>query len=72
MTYSQVEVSINNGICLVTLNRPDIRNALVMEMREELIDLFTGMAADESVQVVILTGEGKAFSAGGIFAHYKL
>lgn len=65
MTYNQVKVSTKNGICLVKLNRPDIRNALVMEMREELIDLFTGMAADESVQVVILTGEGKAFSAGG-------
>lgn len=65
MTYSQVKVSTKNGICLVKLNRPDIRNALVMEMREELIDLFTGMAADESVKVVILTGEGKAFSAGG-------
>lgn len=65
MTYSQVNVSTKNGICLIKLNRPDIRNALVMEMREELIDLFTGMAADESVQVVILTGEGKAFSAGG-------
>jgi len=65
MTYSQVDVVNKNGICLVKLNRPEIRNALVMEMREELIDLFAVMAADDSVRVVILTGEGKAFSAGG-------
>jgi 2-(1,2-epoxy-1,2-dihydrophenyl)acetyl-CoA isomerase len=65
MVYQQIETRIENQVCLIKLNRPEIRNALVMEMREELTDLFTSLGHDDTVKAVILTGEGKAFSAGG-------
>ncbi|CAH0130718.1 Short-chain-enoyl-CoA hydratase [Peribacillus sp. Bi96] len=65
MAYNHIETSVENGVCLVTLNRPEIRNALVVEMREELSDFFKSLQHDAGVKAVILTGEGKAFSAGG-------
>lgn len=54
-----------NGTALVTINRPDKLNALNRETFEELEGLFTGLATDPEVQVVLLTGAGdKSFVAG--------
>jgi enoyl-CoA hydratase/carnithine racemase len=48
----------------VTLNRPEALNAITVGMLDELRRAFAGIAADRSVRVVVLTGEGRAFSAG--------
>lgn len=53
-----------NGIATVTLNRPEVYNALNDEITFELQDAFREAAKDDSIRVVILTGQGKAFCAG--------
>ncbi|MDA5639383.1 MULTISPECIES: enoyl-CoA hydratase/isomerase family protein [Agrobacterium] len=60
-----VAISHKNGIATVTLNRPDVRNAVNDQMRAELIELFEQLATDKSVRAVILTGAGKGFCSGG-------
>jgi enoyl-CoA hydratase/carnithine racemase len=63
--YKLLKVSIDNKIACVAINRPEARNAVNMELHQELEDIWTDLAQDSSVRVVILTGEGKAFVAGG-------
>jgi enoyl-CoA hydratase len=63
--YEQIRTDVDeDGIAAVTLARPDKRNALSIRLRSELTDALAGWADDERVRVVILTGEGPAFSAG--------
>ena len=58
-------VATNDGVCTVTVNRPDKLNALNSQVMRELDELFTALAADAQVKGVILTGAGeKAFVAG--------
>jgi 2-(1,2-epoxy-1,2-dihydrophenyl)acetyl-CoA isomerase len=72
LTFQSIEVTTTkNGICTVKLNRADVRNALGLEMREELRNFFTEVKNNEDVKVIILTGEGKAFSAGGDLSALK-
>lgn len=52
------------GIAAVTLNRPEKRNALSVELRVELADALDRVAADPGVRCVVLTGAGSAFCAG--------
>ena len=52
------------GVARVTLNRPEKRNALSLELREELADVLEAQAADDGVRCVLLTGAGSAFCAG--------
>ncbi len=53
------------GIATITLNRPDKLNALTFEIYAQLRDLMVEMRRDDQVKVVIVTGAGKAFCAGG-------
>ncbi|WP_064444737.1 enoyl-CoA hydratase/isomerase family protein [Rhodococcus sp. YH3-3] len=50
---------------LITLNRPDKRNAIDLILRVELAEALEGAMSAESVRVVVLTGAGKAFCSGG-------
>ena len=62
---SLVTTSKTDGICTVKINRPDKLNAMNMDVAKELVSLFETLGKDDSVKVIILTGEGdKAFSAG--------
>jgi len=62
---SLVTISKSDGICTVKINRPDKLNAMNMDVAKELIKTFETLGKDDSVKVIILTGEGdKAFSAG--------
>lgn len=63
--YEYLKVAIADRIATVSLNRPDVLNAVNMELHRELEDIWHDLTYDESVEVVILTGEGKAFMAGG-------
>ncbi|MDQ1002190.1 2-(1,2-epoxy-1,2-dihydrophenyl)acetyl-CoA isomerase [Neobacillus niacini] len=63
--YQDIEIKNKDGICLITLNRPDRRNAIAPNIRKELIDIFKRIQHDNEISVVILTGKGNAFSAGG-------
>ena len=62
---SHLEVSNENGIATLTMNRPEARNALSMEMRKELIDVLHDVERDNSVRCVLLKGAGDHFMAGG-------
>jgi len=55
----------NGPIARVTLNRPDVLNALTVGTYEELRDLFAGMAGRDDLRVVVLAGAGRAFCSGG-------
>lgn len=61
-----VLVSVDQGIATVTLNRPEVRNALNRPMRRQLLAVLQGLRDDPGVRVVIMTGAGeRAFCAGG-------
>ena len=60
-----IESSAANGIATITLNRPDKLNAFTGTMREDLLAALRACENDESVRVVIITGAGRAFCAGG-------
>ena len=65
MTYEAIRYETADGIATVTLNRPDVHNAMNEVMRRELTQCFTGLATDDVVRVVVVTGTGeRAFSAG--------
>ena len=62
---SLVTISKTDGICTVKINRPDKLNAMNMDVAKELVTIFENLGKDDTVKVIILTGEGdKAFSAG--------
>ncbi len=60
-----------HDIAILTLNRPDKRNALSPELVQALKIAVDGIAEDESVRAVILTGAGKAFCAGADLAYLQ-
>jgi len=57
--------SVEDGIATITLNRPDVLNAITLEIYAQLRDLFEDLRYDESVKVVVITGAGRAFCSGG-------
>jgi enoyl-CoA hydratase/carnithine racemase len=59
-----VLVTSDGAVTTLTLNRPDVLNALTPELVERLGDALEGIAADPDVRVVVITGAGRAFSAG--------
>lgn len=66
--YNYVKTEVNQGIGILTVNRPDAMNSLNNDVLNDLFDGFTQLANDESVLAVIITGEGKAFVAGADIA----
>ena len=62
--YTTLDIAINNAIATVALNRPDVRNAFNETLIAELTDVLNTLAADDSVRVVVLTGNGASFCAG--------
>ena len=65
MPETTLNVETRDGICTVTINRPDKLNALNSQVMQELDTLFAALASDPQVKGVILTGAGeKAFCAG--------
>ena len=61
----------DDGVLLVELNRPDRRNAIDGEMADALRVAFENAADDGTVRAVILTGKGRAFSAGGDLRRFE-
>lgn len=69
MDYQFLLLAIEGGVATVTINRPKALNALNAVVLQELTDVFTALAKDESLRAVILTGAGgKAFVAGADIA----
>ncbi|MBC8109816.1 MAG: enoyl-CoA hydratase/isomerase family protein [Verrucomicrobia bacterium] len=62
--YQLINYEVQEGVCTISLNRPDVYNALNDEISFELQDAVTKAAEDTAVRVLVLTGAGKAFSSG--------
>ena len=69
MDYSRYQTLLiekdDEGVAVVTLNRPEKRNAVSNQMHKELEDIFADLTNDDEVRAVVLTGAGSAFCAGG-------
>jgi 2-(1,2-epoxy-1,2-dihydrophenyl)acetyl-CoA isomerase len=66
--YETVKVDVQGPVAVVTLNRPDVLNAFNQQLLDDLGAAVASVNADEEIRVVILTGEGRAFSAGADLA----
>lgn len=64
MGYDYLAFDIEDTIGTITLNRPEKRNALSLELLQELTALLTSISQKDGVRVVIIKGEGKVFCAG--------
>ncbi|MCB0494950.1 MAG: enoyl-CoA hydratase/isomerase family protein [Cyclobacteriaceae bacterium] len=62
--YQFINYSTTDGVTTITLNRPEVYNALNDEITYELQDAFKQAAKDDETRVVVFTGEGKAFCSG--------
>lgn len=56
---------VSEGIATITLNRPEVMNALTFDIYAQLRDLFAALRTDDTVRVVVLAGTGDNFCSGG-------
>ena len=66
--YTMLKKEVNEGLAIVTIDRPEALNALNNALLQELKDMFTELRDDEEVRAIILTSAGKAFVAGADIA----
>ena len=64
MSYNKLLVSNENGVATITLNRPEVLNALDQEIEAELGAAIREAGEDESVRVLVIAGAGRALCAG--------
>jgi len=65
LKYESLRFNVEDGVAVITLSRPEKLNALDEQVARELLECLRRCEEDESVRVVVITGEGRAFSAGG-------
>jgi 2-(1,2-epoxy-1,2-dihydrophenyl)acetyl-CoA isomerase len=63
--YEHIQITESEGIATITLNRPDKLNAFIGHMRRDLAEALEHAGSDRNIRVVIITGAGRAFCAGG-------
>ncbi|MSR13055.1 MAG: enoyl-CoA hydratase/isomerase family protein [Gammaproteobacteria bacterium] len=71
MSYQHILVEQSDGIITVTLNHPETLNAMTEEMGDEITALVAVVNQDQDARVLILTGAGRAFCAGGAKGNLK-
>ena len=71
MSYKAIKFELSDCIATVTFNRPDRLNAINEDMRDDFTSLFTELQTNEDIGVVIFTGAGRAFSAGGDIEYFE-
>lgn len=62
--WQTVDVSIEDGVAWITLNRPEKRNAMSPTLNREMIDVLETLELDGDAEVIVLTGAGASWSAG--------
>src|SRR6266446_7575432 len=65
MSYEHILVDIEDGVGIITLNRPEKLNAMNRRLVSEMHEAVGRLDADEGIGCIVLTGAGRAFSAGG-------
>jgi enoyl-CoA hydratase len=71
MGYKTIKYEVKDGIATITINRPDVLNALNQDVLNDLLSAGNEAEKDGNIKVVILTGEGRAFVAGADIAAMK-
>jgi enoyl-CoA hydratase/carnithine racemase len=64
VSFETIRYAVDEGVCTLTLHRPDKLNAVTATMIDELIAAFDRVDADDAVRAVIVTGAGRAYCAG--------
>ncbi|MEJ2176595.1 MAG: enoyl-CoA hydratase/isomerase family protein [Gammaproteobacteria bacterium] len=59
-----VMIQVTTGVATVTLNRPEVANAIDSQTRSDLIEIFSNIQASEDIRAVILTGDSENFCGG--------
>jgi 2-(1,2-epoxy-1,2-dihydrophenyl)acetyl-CoA isomerase len=65
MAYETIKVEIADRRATLSFNRPDVANSMNLLMMQELADCFEFLKDNPEVQILVIKGEGKIFSAGG-------
>ncbi len=65
MDYQKIVLEVRDGIATITLNRPEAFNALDLQLAQEFHHAVVTCSEDDAVRVVVVTGSGRAFCAGG-------
>lgn len=63
--FETIEFDVTEGIAKLTFNRPEFRNAINLQMREELPVVIKRVSTDSDIRTLIITGKGGSFCAGG-------
>ena len=71
MSYKNLILEKEEGVALITVNRPRVLNALNSDVLKELSEAFAQLNGDQEVRVIIITGSGKAFIAGADISEMK-
>jgi enoyl-CoA hydratase/carnithine racemase len=71
MPSSNVAWDINESVAVITLNRPEARNALTWDMYDALVEACDRAEADQDVRVLIIRGSGGAFAAGTDISQFR-
>lgn len=72
MDYQYILVDVKDRIATVTINRPEYSNAFARESYYEIADAMNTLGARDDVGVIVITGAGKHFSAGGDIKRFKM
>lgn len=65
LTTKTFELSVEAGVCHITLNRPDRLNSLTFAIYRELAETFEALSHETDVRVILLSGKGRGFCSGG-------
>ncbi len=71
MPFDTLRYEVADGLCRLTLNRPDRMNAMTNQMVREATDALEVASADPTIRVLVLTGEGRAFCPGADLKHFS-
>src|SRR5688572_33220213 len=69
--HQTIAVTTANGVCTITLNRPDVLNAFNDQLTTELGEALKAAERDATVRAIVITGAGRAFSSGPDLADLK-
>ena len=61
---ADLRLEVTNRVATITLDRPEALNALTVPLKEGLLAAFLGLADDDAIRAIVLTGAGRAFCAG--------
>lgn len=70
MNYDTILLEVNDGVALLTLNRPEALNSLSVPLMEETRDALKTVAEDPAAKVLVITGSGEGFCAGADLVGY--